>query len=82
MRKNIVFIVVLLFLFSTAQQAAAQQVLEVGEVLKLATERSPTLKAGALQTLQNRYLEKSALDLPNPALVVESPTAILQFPNH
>lgn len=74
MHKNHVFIAVLLFLFSSAQQAAAQQVLEVGEVLKLATEKSPTLQSGSFQVLQSRYLEKSALDLPNPALIVESPT--------
>lgn len=74
MRKNLVFIAVLLFLFSKAQQAAAQQVLGVSEVLRLTTERSPALKAGTFQVLQNRYLEKSALDLPNPAVTLESPT--------
>jgi outer membrane protein TolC len=49
-------------------------VLGIEDVLKRATESSPALRAGALQVLQNRYLEKSTLNLPNPALIVESPT--------
>lgn len=61
-------------LCSTPIALIAQEILSENEVVTLALNHSPLLKAADLQTAQRKALQKTAFNLPNPEIMAESPT--------
>ena len=52
----------------------AQQTLSEAEVINLALKNSAAFQVADLQVKQNKFLQKSAFNLPNPEVLTESPT--------
>lgn len=61
-------------LVSHSAPGFAQQVITVDELINLALRESPLRKAAALQTLRQETLVRKASMLPDPELIIESPT--------
>jgi outer membrane protein, heavy metal efflux system len=62
------FVAVLLY------PAMAQRVIDQTEAVELALKNSGEFQSADLQIKQNRYLQKTGLNLPNPEVIAESPT--------
>jgi outer membrane protein, heavy metal efflux system len=54
--------------------ADAQRVIPESEVIELALKNSGAFQSSALQVQQNKYLQKTGFNLPNPDVIAESPT--------
>lgn len=52
----------------------AQRVITESQVLELALQNSGAFQSSELQVQQNKYLQRSGLNLPNPEVIAESPT--------
>lgn len=72
--KGITRIFLMILLWSGPIAVVAQHVLSENEVVTLALNHSPLLKAADLQVSQRKALQKTAFNLPNPEIMAESPT--------
>jgi outer membrane protein, heavy metal efflux system len=52
----------------------AQRVIPESEIIELALKNSGAFQSADLQVQQNRYLQKTGFNLPNPEVIAESPT--------
>jgi outer membrane protein, heavy metal efflux system len=52
----------------------AQRLITEKEIIDLAIKNSGALQASDLQVAQNKYLQKTGFNIPNPEVIAESPT--------
>lgn len=67
-----------ILLVIVCSSANAQNKISADEIVRLTLERHPEVKSAALQAEKNRQLEKSAINIPNPEILMESPTGNYQ----
>lgn len=68
------YIIALLLFATFVVSAKTQRLVEEQAFVERVLERSPQLKAAETQVLQQEKLQKTAWDVPNPEIQMESPT--------
>jgi len=65
---------ILLIYFLLASNAIGQNILTPDDAIRAALQNHPSVKAAAFEVQAKKYGEKTALNLPNPEVNIESPT--------
>jgi outer membrane protein TolC len=63
-----------LLLSGCLYSATAQKIISESEAVELAMNNSAAFRGADLQVTQNKFLQKSAFNLPNPEVIAESPS--------
>lgn len=77
MKYSLMYRFIFIVLFGLAAfSGTAQKIISESEVIDLAAKNSGALQSSEFEVQQNKYLQKTGFNLPNPEVIAESPTGL------